>query len=290
MAGDASGLMAIERAAGRDDVRAFLLWGASGTGKTTAARLIAKTREVELQDLIEFDAASRSGVSDVRQLIDLTRTRGFSGKGTRCIILDECHRLSAQAWDALLKTVEDCPSWVTFVFCTTEPGKVPHTVQTRCASFGLPRLQRDELTLVLRRVCDAEGIKITGNVASALIEKADGSPRALLSALASLPEEDEATQLQSLDSYLTKSTEAIEVAKALVSGKSEKVCLKLVAAINLKETAPEAIRQIVLRYASAAALKGNSQAVNVLAAFKNPYPVGDYPTAHLIVSISDACI
>ncbi len=290
MVGEPHGIVDIEQAAVRNDLRAFLLHGPSGVGKTTAARLIAKSREVSGPDLIEVDAASRSGVGDVRQLTDLTRTRGLNGGGHRCIIVDECHRLSAQAWDALLKTIEDAPDWVTFVFCTTEQAKVPKTVQTRCGTFGLHRVDRDRLSTLLRRVVDAEGVKITGRVAQALIDKADGSPRAMLAALATLSGDDEEAQLRSLDTWVQKSTEAIELAKALVSGKSEKVCLKILSAINLKETTPEAIRQIVLRYASAAALKGNSQAVTVLAAFRTPYPVGDFPTAHLIVSVSDACI
>lgn len=290
VAGDVYSILAITKAAEKNDVRSFLIWGPSGVGKTTVARLIADSRNVESQDLVEFDAASRSGVGDVRDLIELTRTRGFNGKGSRCIILDECHRLSVQAWDALLKTIEDAPDWVTFVFCTTAPEKVPTTVKTRCASFELPPLDRDEMGRLLRHVCDSEGIKITGKVAAALVGKGYGSPRAMLAALAALPESDEQHQLQTLDTFATKSTEAIEVAKALVSGKSEKVCLKLLSAIDLKKTSAETIRQIVLRYASAAALKGNAQAVTVLVAFKNPYPVGDYPTAHLIVSISDACL
>lgn len=290
VAGDVYSVLSIEKAAAGDDVRSFLLHGPSGVGKTTVARLIASTREVDGPDMIEFDAASRSGVGDVRQLTDLTRTRGLNGKGNRCIILDECHRLSAQAWDALLKTVEDCPSWVTFVFCTTEPAKVPKTVKTRCASFEMPTITRPELGKLLRKVCDGEGIKLSAKVAHALVDKAYGSPRAMLASLVTVPEGDEADQLRSLDSWTQKSTEAFDLAQALVQGKSEKVCIKLLAAINLKETTPEAIRQIVLRYASSAALKGNSQAVQVLAAFRTPYPVGDYPTAHLIVSVSDATI
>ncbi len=290
VAGDVYSVMSIEKAASGDDVRSFLLHGPSGVGKTTVARLIASTREVDGPDMIEFDAASRSGVGDVRQLTDLTRTRGLNGKGNRCIILDECHRLSAQAWDALLKTVEDCPSWVTFVFCTTEPGKVPKTVKTRCASFEMPTITRPELGKLLRTVCDGEGIKLSAKVAHALVDKAYGSPRAMLASLVTVPDGEEDDQLRSLDSWTQKSTEAFDLAQAMVQGKSEKVCLKLLAAINLKETTPEAIRQIVLRYASAAALKGNSQAVQVLHGFRNPYPVGGFPTAHLIVSVSDACI
>jgi DNA polymerase-3 subunit gamma/tau len=288
--GDVYSVLSIEKAAAGSDVRSFLLHGPSGVGKTTVARLIAASRGVDGPDLIEFDAASRSGVGDVRQLTDLTRTRGLNGKGNRCIILDECHRLSAQAWDALLKTVEDCPEWVTFVFCTTEPGKVPKTVKTRCASFEMPTITRAELTKLLRTVCDGEGIQITAKVAGALVDKAFGSPRAMLAALTTIPGGDEDSQLRTLDSWAQKSTEAFDLVQAMVQGKSEKVCLKLLSAIDLKETTPEAIRQIVLRYASSAALKGNVKAVQVLAAFRTPYPVGDYPTAHLIVSVSDATI
>lgn len=289
MVGDPNMIADLEQAAAKDDLRAFLLWGPSGVGKTTAARLIAKTRGVSGPDLIEVDAASRSGVGDVRQLTELTRTRGLNGGGKRCIIVDECHRLSAQAWDALLKTIEDAPDWVTFVFCTTERAKVPKTVMTRCGAFGLYPVDRNRLGVLLQRVTQSEGITITGKVASAIVDKADGSPRAMLAALATLSGDDEEAQLRSLDTWVQKSTEAIELARMLVSGKSEKVCLKALSAINLKETGPEAIRQIVLRYASSAALKGNPQAVNTLAAFKNPF-LQDYPLAYLIVAISDSCI
>jgi DNA polymerase III gamma/tau subunit len=290
MVGEPHSILDIEQAATRNDLRAFLIHGPSGVGKTTAARLIADSRKVAGPDLIELDAASRSGVGDVRQMTELTRTRGLNGAGNRCIIVDECHRLSAQAWDALLKTIEDAPDWITFVFCTTELAKVPKTVKTRCGSFLLPRLDRARLGVLLRRVVDAEGIKLTSRVASALVDKADGSPRAMLATLVTLSGDDEEAQLRALDSWAQKSTEAIDLARAMVGGKSEKVCLKMLAAIDLKNTTPEAIRQIVLRYASTTALSGNAQAIQVLAAFRQPFPPGDYPTAHLIISVSDACL
>jgi DNA polymerase-3 subunit gamma/tau len=290
LGGDPEVNAAVEACARENSARSILLTGPSGVGKTTIARLIAAERNVLAADLVEVDAASRSGVADVRALTsDLVRVRPMGLGSTRCIVVDECHRLSPQAWDALLKTIEDCPSWVTWVFATTEPGKVPRTVKTRCATFELDPLSRDQMKQVLMRVCKAEGYQITGKVAGALIDRSEGSPRAMLASLAALnPTAEEEQQLRSLDSWQAKSLDAIELVKSMCQGKSAKLCLKQLQQIDLKSTSPEAIRQIALRFASALALKGDAQAVIVLEAFREPFPPSDYPLAHLILSVTDA--
>jgi DNA polymerase-3 subunit gamma/tau len=104
----------------KKDTQVFLFSGPSGCGKTTLSRILAKMYGVEDNSVLEIDAASRTGVDDMRQLQEIVQYRPFGDSGKRAIILDECHRLSKNAWDSLLKVLEDPPAHIVWCFCTTE--------------------------------------------------------------------------------------------------------------------------------------------------------------------------
>ncbi|MBP5856326.1 DNA polymerase III subunit gamma/tau [Marivibrio halodurans] len=188
--------------------QAFVLTGVRGVGKTTTARIIAKAlnctgpdgtggpttspcgrcenclaiasdRHV---DVIEMDAASRTGVNDIRDLIDGVRYRPTSAR-YKVYILDEVHMLSNQAFNALLKTLEEPPAHVKFVFATTEIRKVPVTVLSRCQRFDLRRVPVEQLSGHFRRVAEAEGMGVEDEALAMIARAADGSVRDGLSIL-----------------------------------------------------------------------------------------------------------
>jgi DNA polymerase-3 subunit gamma/tau len=187
---------------------AFMLTGVRGVGKTTTARIIARALNCigsdgqggptpdpcgvcencrgiladRHPDVVEMDAASRTGVDDVREIIEATRFRPMQAR-TKVFIVDEVHMLSRNAFNALLKTLEEPPPHVKFVFATTEIRKVPVTVLSRCQRFDLRRIPIAMLAAHYRKVADAERVAIEDEALAAIARAADGSVRDGLSLL-----------------------------------------------------------------------------------------------------------
>ncbi len=182
--------------------QAFIMTGIRGVGKTTTARIIAKgmncigadgtggptvepcgtcehcvaISEGRHVDVMEMDAASRTGVGDIRELIDSVHYRAASAR-YKIYIIDEVHMLSKSAFNALLKTLEEPPAHVKFIFATTEIRQVPVTVLSRCQRFDLRRIEPEDMIALLRRVADAEGTGITDEALALITRAAEGSAR-----------------------------------------------------------------------------------------------------------------
>jgi DNA polymerase III subunit gamma/tau len=187
---------------------AFLMTGVRGVGKTTTARLIAKglncvgidgqggptidpcgvcdpcvaIAEGRHIDVIEMDAASHTGVDDVREIIEAVRYSAVSAR-YKIYIIDEVHMLSKNAFNALLKTLEEPPAHVKFLFATTEVNKVPVTVLSRCQRFDLRRITPDLLHGHFAKICQAEGVSIEDEALRLIAAAAEGSARDGLSIL-----------------------------------------------------------------------------------------------------------
>ena len=167
---------------------AYLLSGIRGVGKTTAARILAHlfNGETETQDnpldLYEVDSARYTGVNEMRELLDGIKYRPSSWK-YKVYILDEVHMLSNSAVSSLLKNLEEPPEHVKFIFCTTEPRKIPATIISRCQRFDLKRVSFDVLTEHLQNIATKEGAQIETAVANLIAKAADGSVRDALSIL-----------------------------------------------------------------------------------------------------------
>ena len=182
--------------------QAFILTGIRGTGKTTTARIIAKglncigldqkggptvepcgkcsncTAIIEGNhvDVLEMDAASRTGVDDIREIIESIYYKASSGR-FRVYIIDEVHMLSNNAFNALLKTLEEPPKHVKFIFATTEIRKVPVTVLSRCQRFDLRRIEPEEMIALLQRITKSEGVNVSEDAFRMITRAAEGSAR-----------------------------------------------------------------------------------------------------------------
>ena len=182
---------------------AFLFTGIRGVGKTTIARIIAKSlnclNDIDDQckvkcencdaitnsshiDVLEMDAASKTGVDDVRDLIEFSKYGPTISK-YKIFIIDEVHMLSKQAFNALLKTLEEPPEYLKFIFATTEIQKIPITVVSRCQRFDLPRIRSSELFQYIKRISEKEKGKVSDEALKLIVKISEGSVRDALSLL-----------------------------------------------------------------------------------------------------------
>ncbi|WP_457795671.1 DNA polymerase III subunit gamma/tau [Methylocystis sp. S23] len=189
--------------------QAYLLTGVRGVGKTTTARILARAFNYEAPskgvdkptihmaelgvhcqaiidsrhvDVLEMDAASHTGIDDIREIIDNARYRPVMAR-TKVYIIDEVHMLSKAAFNGLLKTLEEPPEHVKFIFATTEIDKVPVTVRSRCQRFDLRRIDPGLLAEHLRMICEKEGVGIEPEALAMIARAAEGSVRDSLSLL-----------------------------------------------------------------------------------------------------------
>ena len=228
---------------------AYLFTGIRGIGKTTTARIVAKalncSNGIEKMcidnlcencqsiansshiDVLEMDAASKTGVDDVRDLIEFSRYGPTSAK-YKIFIIDEVHMLSKQAFNALLKTLEEPPSYLKFIFATTEIKKIPITVVSRCQRFDLSRIKSSELLDFIKKIKDKENGKVTDDALKLIVKISEGSVRDALSlldrALLSLDNDKELdlNSAQKIFGYFDKS-QLIDLFELILRGEEEKV-------------------------------------------------------------------
>ncbi len=161
---------------------AYLFAGSRGTGKTSIARIFARALGVSDNDIYEIDAASNRGIDDIREIRDGVNVLPFESK-YKVYIIDEVHMLTKEAFNALLKTLEEPPSHVIFVLATTETDKIPETVLSRCQIFSFKKPNREVLKTHVAKVAKKEGYTLEAGVSDLVALLGDGSFRDTLGIL-----------------------------------------------------------------------------------------------------------
>ena len=245
---------------------AYLFTGIRGVGKTTIARIVAKSlnclKEIDKPcngkveacenckaisnsnhiDVLEMDAASKTGVDDVRDLIEFSRYGPTSAK-YKIFIIDEVHMLSKQAFNALLKTLEEPPEYLKFIFATTEIKKIPITVISRCQRFDLSRVKSLELFNFIKKITEKEKGKASDDALKLIVKISEGSVRDALSLLdRALVSQEQGVELdlkttQKIFGYFDKSN-LIELFRYIFEG-NEKQTLKIYRSIYDQGVAPK---------------------------------------------------
>lgn len=155
---------------------AYLLAGPSGCGKTTLARLFAKALNNGICDPYEIDAASNNGVDAVRAIMESANQRSLLGK-YKIYIIDECHAITTAGWQAFLKGIEETPEYTIFMFCTTEPNKIPATILNRMQRFNISKIDTQEIKDRLMFICQQEGFTNYEDTCELICKLCDGCMR-----------------------------------------------------------------------------------------------------------------
>lgn len=250
--------------------KAILFTGPSGCGKTTLARILAKSMNCADNDIQELDTADFRGIDSIRDIRRQMGLASLTGQN-RVWILDECHKLTNDAQNALLKALENPPAHVFFILCTTDPQLLIKTVLTRCTQFVVEALTVSDLVNVLDRVCCGEQAEVPEEVLKTIAKQAGGSPRAAISmlerVLARKPEDYD----KEVAAFTSLETQVKDLCQTLLKGKVK--WGEVAAIIKGIDEEPESVRRAILGYMNAVLLSGkdSARAAYILDCFKDPY-------------------
>jgi DNA polymerase III gamma/tau subunit len=210
---------------------------------------------VDPADLQEEDAATQTGIENIRGILEGLRYRPLGENAVKAVIIDEVHQLSKSAMTALLKSLEDPPSWVYWFLCTTEASKIPVAVKTRCLTYQLKEVRFDDLMYLLEGIPESKDVD--DKVLELCAREAGGSPRQALSNLGVCLKAENVAEAADLLRAAEASVEAFELARALMKGTNWKGMCALLE--KLKETNPESVRHVVRAYMTKVAMGANER-------------------------------
>jgi len=255
----------LETILARDDVpHAFLITGPSGTGKTTIARIIRKRLGCKKSDFYELDSADFRGIDTVRNIRKIMPYAASVGK-CRVWLIDECHQMTKDAQEALLKALEDTPSHCYFILATTNPEKLKVTLKRRCTELSLAPLEEDELVALMKKVLKKDGKKVPDSVLEQIYDDSMGSPGIALGVLDKIKDLPEKKMKQAADNHAREQNEVIDLCRALMTGQSW---------TKISQIA-ESTRRAVLGYMTSVVLNASKEAlgkaVGIVSAFEDNF-------------------
>lgn len=290
--GQDSAVKALSNAITKKTSRQFMLVGPSGTGKTTLARIAARAYGCEASGILEIDGASNTGIDDMRSLQATMQYLPLIGS-MRAVIIDEAHRLSAQAWDSLLKSIEEPPPHVVWFLCSTNAGKIPVTIHRRCLSITLKAVSDADILYLVDFVAGAEGYQLADGVAKICARTAAGSPGKALVNLAKCAEAESEAEARELCRDVAEFPVIPKLCQFLLKGGSWATAVSIINECAGQEN--ESIRIACCHY-FAAVLKNSGKSnpgqifrlVGILDAFmQQPYRTSD-GLAPIYISVASA--
>ena len=255
---------------------AFLLHGPTGCGKTTLGRIIAKELECIGNDFREINSADFRGIDMIREVRKQAQYKPLEGN-CRVWLIDECHKMTNDAQNALLKMLEDSPNHVYFILCTTETQGLIATIKGRCAQFQVKPLNERQMFGLLRSVVKAENEECSKEIYEQIHLDSFGHPRNALQILDQVLKAEPENRLEIAKQAELVQSQSIELCRALIGkGTAWKEVREILN--GLREEEPESIRRHVLGYAQAVLLKAdNPRAGLILEEFIDPFYNSGFP-------------
>ncbi len=260
--------------------KSILFHGPTGCGKTTLGRIVANEIGARGSDIREIDSADFRGIDTVREIRKQSAFKPLEGD-YRVWILDECHKLTGDAQTALLKALEDTPSHVYYILCTTEPQKLLPTIRGRCAQYQVNTLSEKDMKKLLRRVVKAEGESLNKEVYEQIIQDSMGHPRNALQILSQVLSVEPEDRMKVARRTAEIQSKTIELCRALTSGTDpwKKVTTILQ---GLKEEEVEKIRYAILGYCQSILLGSTypeaiERIAKVMQEFTEPFYTSGFP-------------
>jgi DNA polymerase III gamma/tau subunit len=254
----------------------FLLHGPTGCGKTTIGRIIAIMLGCKGYDLREINSADFRGIDTIR---DLIKSSQFMAMESSCMVwlVDEVHKMTNDAQNALLKILEDTPKHVYFILCTTEPQKLLATIKGRCSQFQLLPIDETEMRILLKRIARRESTSLDEAVLNQIVNSAKGLPRNALQILEQVLNVVPEQRMEAAKKAEAEVIQSIELCRALIKRASWSTVATILS--GLKDQEAEGIRRAVLGYCQAILLNGKDEPLCglIMEEFMSPFYDSGFP-------------